>query len=59
MKPIVLGSVVLMFVTALKAMAPNFLQFLPLGGSVIAETGIILSFAVSFATLKEAFWDRK
>lgn len=55
MKSIVLGCVFITLTSASKALSPEFFSFLPLGGSSIAETGIILSFAVSIATLAELF----
>ncbi len=59
MKPIIFGSVLIMFMSAAKATFPLYLDFLPLGGSVIAETGIILSISVGIATLMNTFWDNK
>lgn len=40
----VMGSAVLMTLVAAKGIAPKKLYFLPLGGSSIAETGIVLGF---------------
>jgi hypothetical protein len=58
MKTIVFGSVVLLFCTVSKALAPTYFEFLPLGGSSIAETGIVLGLAVGVATLKDTFWNK-
>nr|WP_306269539.1 hypothetical protein [Pararhizobium sp. IMCC3301] len=55
MKPIILGSVLIMLMSAAKAAFPSYLFFLPIGGSVITETGIILSIAVAIATLIDTF----
>jgi hypothetical protein len=59
MKSIVLGSVFITLTSAAKALSPEYFSFLPLGGSAIAETGIIFSFAVSVATLAELFWSKQ
>lgn len=59
MKPIVFGSVLIMLTSAAKAAFPSYLSFLPIGGSVIAETGIILSIAVAVATLMDTFGKKK
>ena len=55
MKIIILGSVFLTLTSAAKAMAPTYLYFLPLGGSSIAESGIVLSIAVCISTLMDTF----
>ena len=59
MKIIVLGSVFLTLTSAAKAVAPEYFYFLPLGGSSIAEAGIILSVAVCISTLIETFGNKK
>lgn len=59
MKTIAFGGIILLFLTAIKGLSPTYFQYLPLGGNSIAETGIILSFAVGFVTLKETFWKSK
>jgi hypothetical protein len=59
MKSIILGSVFVTLFSAAKAVAPEYLTFLPLGGSAIAEAGIVLSVSVCIATLIETFWSRK
>ncbi len=55
MKIIVIGSVSLLFSTIAKGLAPTYFGFLPLGGSAIAETGIVLGLAVALTTLFDTF----
>ena len=59
MKSIVVGTVIVSLMSAAKAAFPTYLDFLPLGGSVIAETGIILSISVGIATLANTFRSEK
>ena len=53
MKFMVIGSVVLLILAVAKGLLPNVLHFLPLGGSTVAEMGIVFGIAVSAAMLDE------
>lgn len=59
MKLIVFGSALTILMPAAKAAFPSYLFFLPIGGSEIAETGIILSVVVAIATLVDTFGSKK
>lgn len=51
MKSLVLGGATLFVLSAAHAALPGYLYFLPLGGSPIAETGIVLSMALAMDTI--------
>jgi hypothetical protein len=51
MKLIVVGSAALMLLTIAQASLPRVFFFLPLGGSAIAEMGIVLGASVAVATI--------
>ncbi len=53
MKHIAFGTIVLLWLTVAKGLFPQFFAYLPLGGSAIAELGIVLGIAVSFAVIDE------
>jgi hypothetical protein len=53
MKFIVVGGVVLILLSVAKGLLPNVFGFLPLGGSAIAEMGIVFGLAVSAATIDD------
>ena len=53
MKFMIFGGVVVTLLTAFHAVAPQIFSFLPLGGSSIAEIGIVLSVSFACATLNE------
>jgi hypothetical protein len=53
MKPILAGTATLMLLSAAQAVAPEVLYFLPLGGSPIAEIGIVLATCVAAQTIHE------
>lgn len=55
MKFIVFGSALLIMFTAAAAIAPRVFFFLPLGGSPVAEMGIVLGLAAAAATTLEIF----
>ena len=44
------GSAILLLLSAFKAIAPEKLRFLPLGGSNIAEIGIVLAVCLALVT---------
>ena len=58
MKTILFGTAILLLPIA-QALAPNFLVFLPLGGSNISEIGIVLGSCVAVSTLWEAIRKRQ
>jgi len=58
MKTMMLGSVLITLLATAKAAAPDYFSYLLLGGSSIAEVGIVLSVAVSLATLIEMYGQR-
>lgn len=51
MKSLALGGAILLVLSAAHAALPGYLYFLPLGGSTIAETGIVLSMALAMDTV--------
>jgi len=53
MKFIVIGGVVLILLAVAKGLLPAVFVFLPLGGSTIAEMGIVFGAAVAAATVSE------
>ena len=53
MKLIALGGVVLLLLAVAKGLAPRFFFFLPLGGSSIAEAGIVYGIAIAAATIAD------
>jgi hypothetical protein len=53
MRFIVIGSVVLLLLAVAKGLLPTVFHFLPLGGSTVAEMGIILGLAVAAAAIKD------
>lgn len=59
MNYIVAGGAVLLLLTAAKGLFPTSLHFLPLGGSTIAEMGIVFGIAVAAATIHEMRSKRK
>jgi hypothetical protein len=52
MKPIILGSAILLLLPVAHALAPNYLFFLPLGGSTISEMGIVLGLCVAVSAIQ-------
>jgi hypothetical protein len=52
---ILLGSVLLIMLPVLKASYPRTFYFLPLGGSAIAEIGIVLGIDLSIAILVDMY----
>ena len=58
MKYIILGGAILIFLTVMKGLFPNTLEFLPLGGSSVSEMGIVFGLAVAVTTLAE-LWKGK
>lgn len=55
MKPIILGGVTLTLLSAAAAAAPATFPFLPLGGSSIAEMGVVLGVSAAVATVIDLF----
>lgn len=55
MKTIILGSGILLLSSTAAALAPDTLTFLPLGGSPIAEAGIVLSVTFCIVIAFDAF----
>jgi hypothetical protein len=53
MRFIVIGSVVLLLLAVAKGLLPTVFHFLPLGGSTVAEMGIIFGLAVAAAAIKD------
>ena len=53
MKYIVCGGVALLVLSVAKGLLPDFLLFLPLGGSTISEMGIVFGLAVAAATIDD------
>jgi len=53
MKIIAIGGVVLLLLAVAKGLLPNLLFFLPLGGSSIAEMGIVFGVAIAAATIAD------
>jgi hypothetical protein len=53
MKFIAIGGVVLLLLSVAKGLFPIALYFLPLGGSSIAEMGIVLGLATAVATIAD------
>lgn len=53
MKFIVVGGVALLLLSVAKGLLPDFFYFLPLGGSTIAEMGIVFGLAVAAATIND------
>lgn len=51
MKLIAFGGAVLLLLSAAHAALPDLFYFLPLGGSSIAETGIVLSMSLAIDTI--------
>lgn len=45
------GSALLLFLAAMKALAPDWLPFLPLGGSAISEIGIVFAVCIGLTSL--------
>ena len=53
MKFIAIGGVVLILLAVVKGLFPTAVHFLPLGGSTIAEMGIVFGIAVAIATIND------
>jgi hypothetical protein len=53
MRFIVIGSVVLLLLAVVKGLLPTIFHFLPLGGSTVAEMGIIFGLAVAAAAIDD------
>ena len=53
MKFIIIGGVAMIILTVAKGLLPALLFFLPLGGSTIAEMGIVFGIAVAATTLSD------
>lgn len=53
MKIIGMGSVALLLLGVAKGLMPEALFFLPLGGSTVAEIGIVLGLSASVAMIRE------
>lgn len=53
MKFIAVGGVSLLLLSVAKGLFPNLLGFLPLGGSSIAELGIVFGLAVAAETISD------
>ena len=51
MRSLTFGCAVLLVLSAAQAALPRFFDFLPLGGSPIAETGIVLSMSLAIGTI--------
>ncbi|WP_269584228.1 hypothetical protein [Roseibium sp. Sym1] len=58
MKTIIFGGAILMLLTVAKAVFPLELHFLPLGGSAIAEMGVVLGISVAITTIAGLMRDR-
>lgn len=54
MKPVLFGCAILLLLPVAQAVAPNLFHFLPLGGSVIAEIGIVLGATVAIVSIRDA-----
>ena len=59
MKPIFAGCAVLLLLPVANAIAPQQLPFLPLGGSTIAEIGIVLGICAAIVTIRETLRSEK
>ncbi len=55
MKFVLIGSAIVTLLTVAAAATPWVFPFLPLGGSPIAETGIVFGVCFSVATVIELF----
>lgn len=55
MKPILVGGAILLLLPVANAIAPDIFFFLPLGGSTIAEIGIVLGTCVAMVSIREVF----
>ena len=53
MKTIAIGGVVLILLAVAHAALPGVFHFLPLGGSTIAEMGIVFGLSIALATITE------
>lgn len=53
MRFIGIGGVALLLLAVAKGLLPDVLHFLPLGGSTIAEIGIVLGLSVAVATIHD------
>lgn len=51
MKFIAIGGVALLLLAVAKGLLPDVFHFLPLGGSTVAEMGIVFGVAVAAATI--------
>ena len=56
MKLVALAGAILILLTVAKAIAPELFSFLPLGGSAIAEMGIVFGTAVAIAAILQIRW---
>lgn len=56
MKFIALAGAILILLTVAKAIAPGLFSFLPLGGSAIAEMGIVLGTGAAIAAILQIRW---
>jgi hypothetical protein len=53
MKFVALGGVALLLLAVAKGLGPNLFHFLPLGGSTVAEMGIVFGIAVAAAAIND------
>jgi hypothetical protein len=59
MKSITIGGIILIILNVAKAALPNLCFFLPLGGSTIAEMGIVLGLASAIAMVFDMRFEKK
>lgn len=52
MKFIAIGGIALLLLAVANALLPKFFYFLPLGGSTIAEMGIVFGLAIAAQTVE-------
>ncbi|UWQ77945.1 hypothetical protein K3725_11515 [Leisingera sp. S132] len=53
MKFIAIGGVVLLLLAVAKGLLPDVFHFLPLGGSTVAEMGVVFGVAVAAAAIND------
>ncbi|MBL4746189.1 MAG: hypothetical protein JKY08_07450 [Flavobacteriaceae bacterium] len=55
MKYIIIGGAILLLLAVIKGLLGSVAFFLPLGGSTIAEMGIVFGFAVAISAIKNIY----